>query len=392
MRGAAWWSRRGIVPSLRPMDARFTEDQELLRRSARELLARECPMSLVRAQLGEPRGRAEGLWKRIAEAGWTGLGFGENAGGAGLGLTWQVVLLEEMGRVLAPGPYFATTLLGGAAIDLAGNAAQRRRWLPGIASGATRATLALLEDVERWDAAAIELVAERRGDGFRLHGTKRFVLEVGSADLIVVATRTGEGDAGIALFALDARTPGVAIEAVALLDGTRKLATLRLTDVQLSRDAELPGGWPALARVLDRAKVALCAEMIGAAERVLELSVAYAKTREQFGQPIGSFQAIQHKCADMLVALEGAKSATYAAAWALQEDEPNAPVAAAMAKAFTSDAFAKIAGDGIQIHGGLGFTWEQDLHLYYKRAKVSERLFGDGAWNREIVAKALVDV
>ena len=392
MRGAAWWSRRGIVPSLRPMDARFTEDQELLRRSARELLARECPMSLVRAQLGEPRGRAEGLWKRIAEAGWTGLGFGEDAGGAGLGLTWQVVLLEEMGRVLAPGPYFATTLLGGAAIDLAGNAAQRRRWLPGIASGATRATLALLEDVERWDAAAIELVAERRGDGFRLHGTKRFVLEVGSADLIVVATRTGEGDAGIALFALDARTPGVAIEAVALLDGTRKLATLRLTDVQLSRDAELPGGWPALARVLDRAKVALCAEMIGAAERVLELSVAYAKTREQFGQPIGSFQAIQHKCADMLVALEGAKSATYAAAWALQEDEPNAPVAAAMAKAFTSDAFAKIAGDGIQIHGGLGFTWEQDLHLYYKRAKVSERLFGDGAWNREIVAKALVDV
>ncbi len=373
------------------MDARFTEEQVLLRGSARELLARECPMSLVRAQLGEPCGAAAGLWNRIAEAGWLGLGFREDVGGAGLGLIEQVVLLEEMGRVLAPGPYFATALLGGAAIDLAGNAAQRRRWLPGIASGETRATIAFLEDVERWDAAAIRLAAERSGDGFRLHGAKRFVLEASSADLIVVAACIGEGEAGVALFALDAHAPGVSIEPVALLDGTRKLATLRLTSVQLSRDDVLAGGWPALARVLDRAKVALCAEMIGAAERVLELSVGYAKTREQFGQPIGSFQAIQHKCADMLVALEGARSATYAAAWALQEDEPDAPVAAAMAKAFTSDAFAKIAGDGIQIHGGLGFTWEQDLHLYYKRAKVSERLFGDGAWNREIVAKALVD-
>ena len=373
------------------MDARFTEEQELLRRSARELLARECPMSLVRAQLDDPRGAANGLWKRIGEAGWTGLGFGEDVGGAGLGLVEQVVLLEEMGRVLAPGPYFATTLLGGAAIDFAGDAAQRRRWLPGIASGATRATLAFLDDAERWDAAAIQLVAEHRGDGFRLHGAKRFVLEASSADLIVVAARTGEGEAGVALFALDASTPGVATLPVALLDGSRKFARLRLTNVQLSQGALLPGGWPALARVLDRAKVALCAEMIGAAERVLEESVDYAKTREQFGQPIGSFQAIQHKCADMLVALEGAKSATYAAAWALQENEPDAPVAAAMAKAFTSDAFAKIAGDGIQIHGGLGFTWDQDLHLYYKRAKVSERLFGDGAWNRELVARALVD-
>jgi alkylation response protein AidB-like acyl-CoA dehydrogenase len=373
------------------MDARFTDEQELLRRSARELLARECPMSLVRAQLGEPRGAAEALWQRIAEVGWPGLVFGEDVGGAGLGLVDLVVLLEEMGRVLTPGGYFATVLLGGAAIDLAGDAAQRRRWLPGIASGTTRATLALLEDAERWDAAAIQLVAERSGDGFRLHGSKRFVLEASSAELIVVAARTGEGEAGVALFALDARTPGVATLPVALLDGTRKLATLRLANVQLKHDALLAGGWPALARVLDRAKVALCAEMIGAAERVLELSVAYAKTREQFGQPIGAFQAIQHKCADMLVALEGAKSATYAAAWALQEDEPDAPVAAAMAKAFTSDAFAKIAGEGIQIHGGLGFSWEHDLHLYYKRAKVCERLFGTGAWNREVVARALVD-
>ena len=373
------------------MDARFTDEQQLLRRSARELLARECPMSLVRAQLSEPRGAAEALWQRITAVGWPGLVFGDDVGGAGLGLVDLVVLLEEMGRVLAPGPYFATVVLCGAAIDFAGDAAQRRRWLPSIVSGETRATLAFLEDTERWDAAAIQLVAEPSGDGFRLQGVKRFVLEASSAELIVVAARTGEGDTGVALFTLDARTPGVAIEPVALLDGTRKLATLRLMNVQLSRDARLAGGWPALARVLDRAKVALCAEMIGAAERVLELSVGYAKTREQFGQPIGAFQAIQHKCADMLVALEGAKSATYAAAWALQQDEPDAPVAAAMAKAFTSDAFAKIAGEGIQIHGGLGFTWEQDLHLYYKRAKLCERLFGDAAWNREIVARALVD-
>ena len=373
------------------MDARFTEDQELLRGSARELLARECPMALVRAQLDDPRCAADRLWTRIVEAGWTGLGFGDDVGGAGLGLVEQVVLLEEMGRVLAPGPYFATALLGGAAIDLAGDAEQRRCWLPGIASGATRATLALLEDTERWDGAAIQVAAEASGDGFRLRGVKRFVLEAASADLLVVAARSGAGEAGVELFALDARTPGVAVEPVALLDGTRKVATLRLADVAVSQRALLPGGWPALARVLDRAKVALCAEMIGGAERVLELSVAYAKTRAQFGQPIGSFQAIQHKCADMLVALEAAKSATYAAAWALQENEADGPVTAAMAKAITSDAFAKIAGDGIQIHGGVGFTWEQDLHLYYKRAKVSERLFGDGAWNREIVARARID-
>jgi alkylation response protein AidB-like acyl-CoA dehydrogenase len=170
---------------------------------------------------------------------------------------------EEMGRVLAPGPYFATVMLGGAAIDLAGDAAQRRRWLPGIANGTTRATLAFLEDVERWDAAAIQLVAERNGDGFRLHGAKRFVLESSGADLIVVAARTGAGEEGVALFALDARTPGVATLPAALIDGTRKFATLRFDAVQVSRDALLPGGWPALTRVLDRAKVALCAEMIG---------------------------------------------------------------------------------------------------------------------------------
>jgi alkylation response protein AidB-like acyl-CoA dehydrogenase len=370
------------------MDARFTDEQLLLRRGARDLLARECPMSLVRAHLETPAGVAESLWKAMAGAGWMGLGFAEDVGGAGLGLVEQVVLLEELGRVLAPGPYFATTLLGGAAIDRAGDADQRRRWLPAIASGATRATLAFLEAAERWDDAAIQLAAEPDGTGFRLRGTKRFVVEAQCADLLVVAARRREG---VSLFVLDARTPGIAIRPVAMLDGTRKVATVRLDAVRVPRDALLPGGWPALARVLDRAKVGLCAEMIGAAESVLERSVAYAKTREQFGQPIGAFQAIQHKCADMLVALEGAKSATYAAAWALQEDEPDAEIAAATAKAITSDAFAKIAGDGIQLHGGQGFTWEQDLHLYYKRAKLSERLFGDGAWNREIVARALVD-
>ena len=373
------------------MDARFTEEQEMLRRSARELLARACPMSLVRAQIEAPQGAAESLWKAMAAAGWMGLGFGEDVGGAGLGLVEQVVLCEELGRVLAPGPYFATTLLGGAAIDRGGDAAQRQRWLPGITRGTTRATLALLEDAERWDAAAIQLRAEPDGDGFRLRGHKHFVIEAALADLLVVAARCGDGDAGVALFALDARAPGIAIEPVALLDGTRKIATLRLDGVRVAADARLAGGWNVLARVLDRAKVGLCAEMIGAAESVLERSVAYAKTREQFGQPIGAFQAVQHKCADMLVALEAAKSVTWAAAWALDEDEPDAPVAAATAKAITSDAFAKIAADGIQLHGGQGFTWEQDLHLYYKRAKVSERLFGDGAWNREIVARARVD-
>jgi alkylation response protein AidB-like acyl-CoA dehydrogenase len=371
------------------MDVRLSDEQEELRRSARVLLERECPMQLVRAAMDDARA-AESLWERMAELGWMGLPFAREYGGAGLGWVDLAVLIEEMGRVLAPGPFFASMALAGPVVALAGDEPQRRRWLPGLASGARRATLALLEEVERWDAEGVRLPAERRAGAFVLSGRKRFVLEAECCDWIVVAardTRSGE----VVLLVVDRRAPGVSVRASASLDATRRLAEVRFDGASVPEDALLAAGAAALARALDHAKVALCAEMVGAAARVLEASVAYARTREQFGRPIGSFQAIQHRCADMLVALEGARSATWYAAWAVSEGTPEAAEAAAAAKAWTSDACAKIAGDGIQIHGGQGFTWEQDLHLYYRRAKVSERWFGDAVWNRELVARTRID-
>ncbi len=375
------------------MDVHFSEEQELLRASARELLARECPMALVREMLDDPRGVPESLWKRTAELGWQGLPIPGALGGGGCGLLDLVVLLEETGRVLMPGPFFSSVVLGAGAVQLAGSAEQAARWLPGLAAGASRGTLALLETDERWDAAGVQLRAERADGGLRLTGEKRFVPDAQSADWIAVAAREATSDA-LLLAVIDARAEGVRIEPTRLIDATRKSARVQLDGVLVPEADLLSSGTPtdaALARLLDRARVALCAEMIGGAQQVLDLCVAYARTREQFGRPIGSFQAIQHRCADMLVALEGMRSITWRAAWALAEDVPDAPAAAAMAKAFCSDAYARIAGDGIQIHGGLGFTWEQDLHLYFRRAKASELWLGDACWNREQVARALLD-
>jgi alkylation response protein AidB-like acyl-CoA dehydrogenase len=293
-----------------------------------------------------------------------------------------------------PGPFFASTILGGVAIDLGGNEEQKAAYLPPLASGEKRASLAQLEESGRWDARGVALEARREGAGFHLRGTKLFVHDAHNADLLVVAARTGggEGEAGVTLFLVE--TPqGVRSRVLKTMDQTRKLCEVDL-DVVVGPEAvlgEVDSGWGLLDRVVDRAKVALCAEMCGGAQRVLDMSVEYAKVREQFGKPIGSFQAIQHKCADMLVQVESAKSATYYAAWAVAEDVPEAHLAACMAKAYSSDAYRQVAGEGIQIHGGIGFTWEHDMHLYFKRAKGSEVTFGDATWNRELVAQVVLD-
>ncbi|HTY18074.1 MAG TPA: acyl-CoA dehydrogenase [Myxococcota bacterium] len=371
------------------MDARLSEEQELLRASARDFLARECPMSFVREQIEEPRRLPDALWKRMAELGWLGLCVPEAHGGAGLGLLELAVLLEETGRALLPGPLLSTVALAGAAIELSADEDQRRRHFGAIARGDERAALAWIEEPERWDAGGVHLAARRAGGGLRLSGSKRFVLDAQDADWLVVAARLESGEP--ALLLVDARARGLAVAPTALLDATRRAATVRLDDVAVPADALVARGEDACRRVADRAKVALCAEMLGGAQRVLEMSVAFASTREQFGRPIGSFQAIQHRLADMLLAIEGARSATWYAAWAVDAEEPGAHAAACTAKALASDAYVRVTGDGIQIHGGLGFTWEQDLHLYYRRAKVSERLFGDAGWNRELLARARID-
>ena len=377
------------------MDFGFSEEQEMLRQSVREFLEAESPMTYVRQMMEDERGFSDDQWRKMAELGWTGLIVPEQYGGAGLNMVDMVVALEEMGKVVFPGPFFASVILGGLAIDLGGNDAQKQRWLPGLADGSRRATLAQVEESGRWDADGIQLPAKAAGGGWTLSGTKLFVHDAHNADVLVVPVRTGgAGTEGITMLLVERTAKGVGVRVLKTMDQTRKLCEVTFDGVTVGADAVLGAvgaGWGLLDRLVDRAKVALCAEMCGGAQRVLEMSVEYAKVREQFGKPIGSFQAIQHKCANMMVQVESAKSATYYAAWAVANDVPEAHLAACMAKAYTSDAYRFVSAEGIQIHGGIGFTWEHDMHLYFKRAKGSEVTFGDATHNRELVAQVVLD-
>ncbi|HVH80644.1 MAG TPA: acyl-CoA dehydrogenase, partial [Stellaceae bacterium] len=268
-------------------------------------------------------------------------------------------------------------------------------YLPQIAGGRLKATLAVIEANPRWDASGITMVAQPYRNGFTLSGSKLFVPDAHLADIIVVAARTRDGSTmedGISLFLVPKDIAGFTISLMPSIDETRKLCEARFDNVAVPEAAllgELHQGWPALARVYDEAAVALSAEMCGGAQRVLEMTVEYAKLRETFGKPIGSYQGVKHKCADMLVEVENAKSLTYYAAWAMDENAPDAQLAVSMAKAYASDASRKVSNAGIQLHGGIGMTWEHDLHLYMKRAKASEVAFGDATWHRERVASLL---
>jgi alkylation response protein AidB-like acyl-CoA dehydrogenase len=377
------------------MDICFTEEQELLRATARRFLENECPFALVRQRMAEPAAMTDAFWRKLAEQGWFGILYPEEAGGSGLGLVDMTVLMEEMGRAVMPGPFFSTVLLGGAAILEAGSPAQWQEWLPRISAGSAKVSLSWTEPNARWDAAGIMAAARETAGGFVLSGTKLFVPDAHLSDALVVAARTRDGSTmedGVSLFLVPKDAAGLAITLLPTIDETRKLCEVRLDNVAVPAAAllgEKHGGWPALARVLDRATVALCAEMCGGAQQVLDMTTAYAKTRVTFGKPIGSYQGVKHRAADMLVDVENAKSLTYYAAWAIDEGLGEAPLAVSMAKAYASDAYRKVAGAGIQLHGGIGFTWEHDLQLYFKRAKASEVAFGDATWHRERVARLL---
>ena len=373
------------------MDFGFSEEQDLLRQVAADFLSNECPMSYVRQMMEDERGYADDLWKKMAELSWMGLLVPEAYGGAGLSLVDLVVVLEEMGKVVLPGPFFSTVALGGLCVQVAGSEEQKKLFLPGVASGQAKLTLAFLEESARWDESGIHLKAEKDGGGYVLNGVKLFVPDAHVSDQIICAARTTEG---VTLFILARQQAGVGTRLLKTMDQTRKLCEVTLENVQVGADALLGTrgqGWELVARSVDQSKVALCAEMCGGAQQVLDMTVEYAKVREQFGRPIGSFQAIQHKCADMLVQVESAKSATYYAAWAVSNDTSDAALAAAMAKAYCSDAYRKVTSEGIQVHGGIGFTWEHDMHIYFKRAKGSEVTFGDATWNRELVAQHTLD-
>ena len=377
------------------MDIGFTEEQELLRASARRFLENECPTAFVRHRMAEPAAMTDVFWQQLADQGWFGILFPEEAGGSGLGLVEMTVLMEEMGRAVMPGPFFSTVLLGGAAILEVGSQAQQQEWLPRIAAGSAKVSLAWTEPNARWDAAGIVATGRETAGGFVLSGTKLFVADAHLSDALVVAVRTRDGSTmedGVSLFLVPKDAAGFAVTLLPTIDETRKLCEVRLDNVAVpaaSLLGEKHGGWPPLSRVLDRATVALCAEMCGGAQQVLDMTTAYAKIRLTFGKPIGSYQGVKHRAADMLVDVENAKSLTYYAAWAIDEGLAEAPLAVSMAKAYTSDAYRKVAGAGIQLHGGIGFTWEHDLQLYFKRANASEVAFGDATWHRERVARLM---
>ncbi len=375
------------------MDFGFSPEQEMFRETARKFLAEESPSTFVRKMMDDPAGITPGLWQKLAELGWLGLIYPEEYGGAGGSFVDLTVILEEMGRVVFPGPYFSTLLLGGLAILEGGSEVQKKAWLPRIAGGEARVTLAWTEPNGRRDAEGITLTAKRDRDAFVLTGTKLFVPDAHTADALVVAARTAsDPEAGVTLFLVPRESPGVTVTLLPTMDQTRKLCEVTFSVTRMPAEAllgEAGRGWRILQRVIDRATVGLCAEMCGGAQKVLEMCTEYAKVRSAFGKPIGAYQAVKHKCADMLLLTENAKSITYYAAWAVSEDAPEDSLAASMAKAYTSDACRKVAQDGIQIHGGIGFTWEHDLHLYFKRAKSSEVTFGDATYHRERVAQLI---
>ncbi len=371
------------------MNFGFSEEQEFLRKTAREFLAKECPSAVVRQLMDDAAGYRPAMWKQMAELGWLGLLIPEEYGGAGLGFVDLVPILEEVGRANLPSPLFGT-LQGTLALLRAGSDTQKKELLPRVAAGDLILSFAITEEAGTEEARDIATRAVKSGGRYAISGTKLFVPDGQNASKLVVAARTGgEGEGGISLFLVDRKAPGVAVTPLQSMDQTRRIAEVRFQDAPGELVGAENGGWRTWEWVRDRALVALAAESVGGADAVLEASVKYAKERIQFGKPIGVHQAIKHKCADMLILVESSKSITYYAAWAAAEDIDEAPLAAAMAKAYTSDAYRHCSAENIQIHGGVGFTWEYDCHLYFKRAKAIEVTYGDPTYHRERVAQLL---
>jgi len=368
------------------MDFGFTPQQEMIRNEAAAFLSQECPMPLVRELMVTQHGHSESLWDKMASMGWVGLMFPEQYDGVGLSFVELSILMEQMGAVLMPGPYFSTVVLAGLTLLESASDSQKERWLTPLASGNLKATLALTEPDGRWTVSRPRVTAERDGKDYLISGTKLFVPDAQIADLIIcVAAARGSGKDWM-LVAVDRDTEGLTITPLKTMDQTRRLYEVSFERVRIGRDRVLEGSHSALERVLDRATIALSAQMIGGAQRVLEMCVEFSKTRIQFGRPIGSFQAIQHRCADMLLLVESARSAVYAAACNAAENKGETGLLASIAKAYTNDAYSWIAGEGIQIHGGMGFTFEHDAHLYFKRAKADEFTFGDSNFHLDRVA------
>jgi alkylation response protein AidB-like acyl-CoA dehydrogenase len=377
------------------MDFRFSDEQEELRDIARAFLDEHAGSEALRKAMETDLGFDPALWDRIAgELGWTAVHVPEAYGGLGLGYVELVALLEIMGGALLAAPFFSSVCLAANALMASGDTDQQAAHLPGIAEGRTRATLGFSGTRGTNDPDAVAVTARRAGDGFVLDGEHAFVLDGHSADWLVVAARTPgtTGAEGLSLLGVPGDAPGLTRTRRPTVDQSRRLARVVLDGVRLPASALIGvhgEAAPILERTLQLAAVALAAEQVGGAQRCLDLSVAHALERVQFGRAIGSFQAIKHKCADMMVAIESARSAAYYAACVATESSPELPACASLAKAYASETYFRCAADAIQIHGGVGFTWEYDVHLHFKRARASEAWLGDPAWHRERVARLI---
>ena len=370
------------------MNFGFTEEQDLLRSEVRKFLDQNATMESVRGWSEQGEGYSRNLWSQLAELGWVGLAIPEEHGGAGLDFVTLVVLLEEAGRSLFPSPLIST-VLAAKAIEQAGDEEQHSRWLPGLANGSAIGTLAVLEQSDTFAPSGVTLEGKSDGDRIRLSGVKRYVSDAGSSDLFVVAFRSGVSAEDISLAVVERDQSGVSVQDQPGIDLTKRVGILELHDVVIEKSAVLGsvgGGWPALSWLLDVGAALVTAEMVGAAEGALRLVTEFAREREQFGSPIGRYQGVKHPLAEMYVDIESFKSLVYFAAWSLDENQSGAALAVSRAKAIASDAFARIGIDGVQLHGGVGYTWEYDIQLYLKRSKWARPAFGDADYHYERIA------
>jgi alkylation response protein AidB-like acyl-CoA dehydrogenase len=361
----------------------LTDEQEAIRSTARDFLAARFKSERMREIAGSEDGTDEQGWKEMAELGWAGLALPEEWGGQGLGIVDLAVLFEEMGYALAPSPLFSNTVVG---LALAGSASdeQKERWLRPLAEGTARGTQAMVDAGSTGTPGAYPMKAEADGDAVVLDGKKELVADAAGAAFFLVATADGRRHI------VPADTAGVSITFEVSIDTTRRLSTVNFEGVRVPAEQTLPGHGAEFQGPFLRGAVALAAESTGVAQRTLEMAVAYAKDREQFGRPIGAYQAVSHRCAQMLLETENSRSAVYGAAWAADADPDALPLSASMAKAYASDAGWRVPDASIQVHGGIGFTWEHDLHFFLKRGRANASMYGDARWHREQVAKKVL--
>jgi acyl-CoA dehydrogenase len=362
----------------------LTEDQEFIAKTARDFVAEKSPVSRVRELRdgADATGFSRELWKEMADLGWTGIPFSEDLGGADLGMAEFVTVLEALGRTLAPEPFLSTVLLAGQALRMGGSEGQRKEWLPGVTAGDRILALAYQEQSSRYDLASVETKAEPDGDGFLLRGEKIQVLDGHVADAIIASAR---GPGGITLFLVRRGAPGLEVVRQSRVD-CRNAAIVKLDGVRVAKSdrvGEIGAGADLLERVVDQATVGLCAEMLGAMSEAFDRTLEHLKTRVQFDVPIGSFQALKHRAANMFIEIELCRSAVMAAARAVDEEREDARKLISLAKARCSEAFILVTNEAVQMFGGVGMTDEYDIGFYMKRARAAEMTFGDAAWHRD---------